>query len=279
MSQLLQVATRSHVGFDLYANPELAGGADSGPIGGNNPPTSHTLGFRTVSGNPEDQGGGVFHWHFNAEVASGRCYLVYELTNNPGLTIGNTYRISWEVENLQGSNYGAALNIANTTDITIIDSDTAAIAGTTSTLFAEFTVDGAGFAAQFRVGVGTTSNNTTELVVSNPQFVDITNQGDNIMAIEELNPSDFDQGIPFTASGAVSYENLGVIDHYHQGLPFTAAGRLAVALAGTVTQFGSGAAPFDASGRLVMAVAAPVSYIGGVGFDATGRIVVRTAPP
>ena len=279
MSQLLQVASRSvgpEVGPDIYVNPELAGGADSGPIAGNFPPTAHSLGFRTVTGNPEAQGGGIFHWRFNAETASGRCYLVYELINNPGLIVGKTYRISWNVENLQGSSYGAALNIANLTDVTILDSNTAAIAGTTSTLFAEFTVDGAGFAAQFRVGVGTTSNNTTELVVSNPQLNDTTHVDHNDIVIESSNPTRFDQGIPFTASGAVSYENLGGIDHYHQGLPFTAGNRLAGAINGVVVRYGSGGAPFAAAGHLVFGTGDVDHYSAGIPYTATGQIKVVT---
>ena len=277
MSQLLQVASRSlgpDIGPDIYVNPELAGGADSGPIDGNFPPTAHSLGFRTVTGNPEAQGGGIFHWHFNAEIDSGRCYLVYELINNPGLIVGKTYRISWNVENLQGSNYGAALNIANLTDVTILDSNTAAIAGTTSTLFAEFTVDDTGFAAQFRVGVGTTSNNTTELVVSNPQFADLTNLDKNNIVVEAADPTRFDQGIPFTASGAVSYENLGAIDHYHQGLPFTIAGALAGSLNGAVDHYGSGAAPFTAAGHLVFGNGPVDHYSAGIPYTATNQIKV-----
>lgn len=90
--------------------------------------------------------------------------------------------------------------------------------------------------------------------------------------IEQLNPVSFDQGIPITVSGAVAYENLGGIDHYHQGLPFTAANRIAGVLNGIVDHYGSGGAPFSVAGHLVFGAGASDHYSAGIPYTSSNQI-------
>ena len=122
VSDMLLQWLQANSGLDasnMYLNPQLAGGAASGPIAGDNPPDDHGLGFNTTTGVPEDIGGGNFQWHFNEARDSGRAYLTYDIAiNHPGLVIGTNYRIRWLARNLTGSNYGAALNVSNAFSLT-----------------------------------------------------------------------------------------------------------------------------------------------------------------
>ena len=159
---------------NLYLNPQLAGGAASGPIDGDFPPDDHGLGFNTTTGVPEDIGSGNFQWHFNEARISGRAYLTYDIAvNHPGLVIGTNYRIRWLARNLTGSNYGAALNVSNVVDIDLVDDHRAAAPNSTTELFTEFRVTSGAYAAIARIGVGTTSNNVVELEIFEPLFVDL----------------------------------------------------------------------------------------------------------
>ncbi len=87
-------------------------------------------------------------------------------------------------------------------------------------------------------------------------------------------PDHIDNGIPYTAAGAVAVENIGTIDHYHQGLPFTVAGRLSTAINGALVRIGNGAAPFNAANFLTLSTSAVDHFNSGVPYDANGRVVV-----
>ncbi len=95
-----------------------------------------------------------------------------------------------------------------------------------------------------------------------------------VITIEALNPATFDQGIPYTASGAVAYENLGGIDHHHQGLPFTAASRLAGVLNGVVDSIQPGGIPITVNGHIVFGTGAIDHYSAGIPYTATSQIKV-----
>ena len=162
---------------NLYLNPELAGGADSGPIDGDNPPDDHGLGFNTTTGVPEDIGGGNFQWHFNEARISGRAYLTYDIgANHPGLVVGTNYRIRWFARNLTGNNYGAALNFSNVVDMDQVDDHRAAAPNSLTELFIHFRPTSVNYAGIARIGVGTTSNNVVELEIYDPIFVDLDAQ-------------------------------------------------------------------------------------------------------
>ena len=159
---------------NLYLNPELAGGAASGPVAGDFPPDDHGLGFNTTTGIPEAIGGGNFQWHFNEARISARAYLTYNIAaNHPALVIGTNYRIRWLARNPTGSNYGAALNLSSVVDIDLVDDHRAAAPNATTELFTEFRVTSGAYAAIARIGVGTTSNNAVELDIFEPTFVNL----------------------------------------------------------------------------------------------------------
>jgi hypothetical protein len=71
-------------------------------------------------------------------------------------------------------------------------------------------------------------------------------------------------GIPYE-SGAVAFDSISAISHYHQGLPFTSTGRIAVGDL-PVTYYGSGSAPFNEDGRLVARYDPIDHYSSGVAY-------------
>jgi hypothetical protein len=84
-----------------------------------------------------------------------------------------------------------------------------------------------------------------------------------------------DQGIPYTSTGAVAYENLGAIDHYHQGLPFTAGNRLAAALNGAVDSIQPGGIPITVDGLICLGTGVVDHYSAGIPYTATSQIKVN----
>ena len=150
---------------NIYVNFELAGG---------DPPTAHTIGFGTAPHSIDAIGDGFFEFHSNTDGSLARTYLNYELAvNNPALTVGNTYRMSVECENISGNNYGVALNMASLVNITIGNANTQSLANQTLRLFSEFVIDAGGYVANIRFGTGTTSNNVTEMKFRRPKIVDL----------------------------------------------------------------------------------------------------------
>jgi hypothetical protein len=159
---------------NLIANPELAGGADSGPVDGNNPPTGWTIGFNTATSVPVDIGGGFFAWIQNQEEANARCPLQRDIAADlAGAEAGDIYLFQVSIGNPTDTNYSAALSIANLTGGTIIDSYTRAAPQSTQTCYAIIAIDDpVGLVISMRMGVGTTANNTVSLNVSNPRLYD-----------------------------------------------------------------------------------------------------------
>ena len=159
---------------NLYPNALLAGGGNSGPSFGdaNLPPTSHTLGFRTVDGEPVSIGNGAFEWNINRLLGTGRCYLTLFVDQviGAGLEVGKTYQISYEVTST--GSYAAAMSPTNATGITVIEEDRAAIAGT-KRIYYIFRIDSAGYTLEMRTGVGTTGNRSENIVVRDPRLVEI----------------------------------------------------------------------------------------------------------
>lgn len=151
----------------LYVNPELAGGADL-----TTPPANHGSGFGTTTGIQSDEyAPGFFEWLFNAEEASGRGYLTYQLfQNNPTLTVGETYVFSYQVQKLNAGNYGATLNASSTNGITVVTNDVVIGGNTTKRCSIVFTVDAPIYSAQFRIGNGTTSDNTAHMLYTRPRL-------------------------------------------------------------------------------------------------------------
>ena len=151
---------------ELYPNPELAGGADSGPVAGNNPPTAHTFPF--LSGNANPIAGGF--WEFNPEDTGGvRCTLQTTIADIiPAGVVGEQYRIEITCRKLDAGNYGAAISLANPTGLTVIDSLTTAQFGVVRTLFFVIEITDAVYGGNFRFGTGTTATNGAWLEMGNP---------------------------------------------------------------------------------------------------------------
>ena len=156
----------------LYVNPELAGGAPSGPSDGNNPPTSHSIGFNTANSHPEDNGDGTFTWVCNPDGDSGRTYLGYTVHNHlPALPAGTEilYRV-W-AERVSGSGgTTAAVAVSGTNDVQIVSNDSSVPNGTTKLCTLRMRTTGPGFTAQLRTGTGVTNNRTEHIRIWGPEI-------------------------------------------------------------------------------------------------------------
>lgn len=154
----------------LYVNSFLVGGAQSGPVGGNNPPDAHTIGFNTVESFPESIGtDGAFKWVINDAKDAGRSFLQYNLSaNNPSLEVGSTYVFTVNVFSDAST---VALGTSGISGITVANITTNAVAGQTVELKLELTVDSLGYAGQLRYGVGTTTNRSDRMEVFGAQLV------------------------------------------------------------------------------------------------------------
>jgi len=141
----------------LYVNSFLIGGAPSGPVDGNNPPNNHTIGFNTVDSFPESIGAdGAFKWVMNDAKDTGRCFLQYNLAaNNPDWQVGEIYEFTVQVTS---DTTTVAAGTSAVSGLTINNITTTAIAGQTTELKIEITVDSLGYTGQLRYGVGTTTN-------------------------------------------------------------------------------------------------------------------------
>ena len=155
---------------NLYPNAEFAGG------GVNTPPNLHTFPFLTNGANvvPDPLRPGFNQVFSNTDNISGRSVLQFNVNGNTALTVGNTYRIQYRVQNLNNQNYNVALGAFSPVDVTLGASFTRSAPGTTSTLFIEFTPTTAAWTLSVRIGCGTTANNTAQLLIDRPALEDIT---------------------------------------------------------------------------------------------------------
>lgn len=154
-----------------YLNPELAGGAASGPGAGgaSNPPTNHGIGFNTVDSFPS--GNSPFRWEINPSEESGRAFLDYDIAvNHPGLTVGTVLKFQYAVANFSAANYGAAIAVSGDSNVGIEYKGRTAVAQRVSEVRVDVTILDPSYAARIRVGVGTTSVRTEHLSVFNPRL-------------------------------------------------------------------------------------------------------------
>jgi hypothetical protein len=153
----------------LYVNHLLAGGAASGPVDGNNPPTAHQIGFNTVSSFPEDQQNTAFKWILNDAKESGRSFMQYDLAaNNPSLEVGSTYVFTVIVKSDVTTR---AVTVSGPTNITVNEITFQAQAGVNTTLEVELTVNDVGYGGSLRYGVGVTTNREERMEVYAPKLV------------------------------------------------------------------------------------------------------------
>ena len=157
-------------GGNLITNPEFAGGAASGPVAGNNPPTGWTIPFNTADSAPVDMGGGIFEWQMNLTQIAGRCALQRDLAADlVGEPAGTAIVFSVECENPTTANYNVALSNQSSAGLTITGGQSRAAPGLIQTLYTEFTINDPGaLVATIRMGVGTTANSTVGLILRNP---------------------------------------------------------------------------------------------------------------
>ena len=182
-----------------YVNPELAGGSV------NIPATAHTLVFNsngcdyTAIPATAPQ---AFEFFSNTQNISGRSVQAYALeVNNPALQIGGRYRIQYTAQSLNNESYTAAIAVSGATGITILGSQRRVdSSGVEAVIFYEFEVDSVPYSASFRVGCGTTSNNTVQMVVRTPVFAQ-TNAPATTAAAHN-------GGVPYSDDGRVLLSGL-----------------------------------------------------------------------
>lgn len=216
----------------LYVNAELTGGSDI-----NNPPTNHGNVFSSTTATPTAIGDGFFQWEFNAEEATGRGNLVYDIgANNPDLDVGTTYRISYECTKINAGTYTAALSTTAFSNLTIVGSDVVAVGGATRVLHIDFRVESAGYTGLVRFGCGTTANNDSHLIYRYPQLEIFVGARQFALSFDEnsrllvsLSPAYiYSQAIPYNDLGAMCIgTDASPISFYDQGLAFTSSGLVA----------------------------------------------------
>ena len=161
--------TKTPYGYGgLYVNSYLSGGAASGPIGGNNPPTAHGIIFNTVESGPVaiDKG---FKWVMNEAKDSGRCVMTYDIaTNNPNLEVGETYVYT---VNVLADASTIVATFVGATNMTINNIVTNSQANVLTEIKIEFTITALGYGATIRCGVGVTTNRTDRMEVSGASIV------------------------------------------------------------------------------------------------------------
>ena len=156
---------------NLHLNSTYQGGAASGPGPGEFPPTAFTIGFNTADSGPL----GIDQWDTNTGEVSARSYLNYSLfDNHPSLQAGPTYRYGLVMENKSGNNYGAALNTAGLTNVTIIDSQTTVQSNSTAFCFIDFVITDVVYSMSIRSGNGTSSNNVANIVLSPARLAELS---------------------------------------------------------------------------------------------------------
>jgi hypothetical protein len=176
---------------NLYVNPQFAGG------GPNQPCDDHEVVFETNDYDYQDIGDGYFEYLSNTNDVNGRSPQQFALeVNNPALTVGGTYLLTYEYRNLSDVNYGAALALSNVSGLTINSEQRRSLPNSSGILSVNFTVDDAVYTANIRVGCGTTANNGVQLGVSNPVLIDT-----DIPAADL--PAEYNGGVPYTADGRV----------------------------------------------------------------------------
>jgi hypothetical protein len=156
----------------LYVNPEFVGAAAPWTV-----PNNHTD-FGLNANNEmlvQDLGNGFNQLTINPNVVSGRAVFIYPLgVNNPTLTAGSFYRISFEARRVGGFNAGASILSANgLTNITVINSDTTIPDSSPKRVFIEFSVNDASYAASFRIGNGVTSETNISFTIKYPILEEI----------------------------------------------------------------------------------------------------------
>ena len=159
----------------LYVNPQLAGGAASGPdftVNPGQPPTAHTLGFNTVNSRPMPSDPEA--WEMNFTGLSGRSYLDYNcFTNNSAdIAVGAVVEVSAEVTTVY-ANVAIPLcmgvfNLSNVTPLTPTLS--APPVGETARIAVRFRVDATPWVARIRMGVGLTTVADMGVIVRKPEM-------------------------------------------------------------------------------------------------------------
>jgi len=153
-----------------YVNAALAGGAPSGPADGNNPPNNHTIGFNTVNSAPIDNGDGTFSWKINPLEETGRSYLTYSLADNhPTLQVGDSITVSWKLRDFSGvRTIALTTSVGSLNNVDLLYGNQQSVPNSLATVQVTATVTGLPFEAQFRVGVGPTTDRAEHAVVNDP---------------------------------------------------------------------------------------------------------------
>jgi hypothetical protein len=156
---------------NLITNPELAGGAASGP-GNANPPTGWSLNFNTVTSGPESIGDGMFQWRSNPERDNGRSHLSIDLSSL--MVPDKRMRFEIRMTNVgYGINSGSrATATIGATNITLLRTSENVQTGQTGICFYEF-LPSEGATLQVRAGTGVTTNSDVEWITSHPALYDL----------------------------------------------------------------------------------------------------------
>ena len=181
-----------------YVNPELAGGAASGPADGSNPPTDHSIIFNNIDSGPIDNGDGTFTWGTNPDADTGRCPLAYDLkANNPDLVVGTRYEASWDAENLSDSNYKRVISLQGQADVEILGFNQTVGPNRRGRVFVAFRPLTAAWNLVVRMGTGTTSSNNQTFRFRNPTLYDLD---------ASPYPESVAHGVNYADNGAVQME-------------------------------------------------------------------------
>jgi hypothetical protein len=164
------VTTVRVVPTNEYVNAAFVGGAASGPSDGNNPPNNHIIGFNTINSAPIDNGDGTFSWEINPLGETGRSYLAYSMADNhPDLRIGDSITLSWKLRDFTGTRTIAlTASSGSLNNVDLLYGNQRTVPNSLATVQVTATVTELPFEAQFRIGVGPTTDRAEYNVISDP---------------------------------------------------------------------------------------------------------------
>lgn len=150
----------------IYVNPSFSGGDDFVAAGDAGvAPNAHTFNFNTVDFTNNRDGSLII----NSGEISGRRSLAYDLkANNPGLEVGQTYRIEY-IAGTNNQETTLVMSIQNAVDINVVDSSTSIISGL-GAVYIEFIPTSPAFEGRVRIGCGPTTNSDARVSISKPKL-------------------------------------------------------------------------------------------------------------
>ena len=180
---------------NLYVNPTFQNDGTTTGVPDNHSVIFGTAPWQVDLGTPNK-------FNSNTTGISGRAVLTYSIaTNNPALTVGNSYRISYEIQNANEGSYSACVSTSGASNVTVLNSATGVPGLSSRRCWIEFSIDADPYEIVIRAGCGTTANNTSNIIVSAATLYDLDE-------FNNVNPVVWNGGVPYNDAGSVVFTTV-----------------------------------------------------------------------